>query len=77
MNSEDLCRTGSRRAHCQKSIIRVLISCTDQWLNSEKLRLQKRQYNDRGDSLLLSILIYSNEHYLNENICNDALLSKK
>lgn len=26
MNSEDLCRAGSRRAPCQKSIIRALIS---------------------------------------------------
>lgn len=51
-NSEDLCRAGSRRAHCQKSITRALISCTDQrWPNSEKLSLQERQYNANGDCL--------------------------
>jgi hypothetical protein len=78
MNSEDLCRTGSRRAHCQKSIIRALISCTDQgWLNSEKLRLQERKYNEKGDSLSICTWIYSNEHYLNEDISNGELLVTK
>lgn len=78
MNSEDLCRAGSRRAHCQKSIIRALISRTDQrWLNSEKLRIQERQYNEKGDSLLICTWIHLNEHYLNENISNGEPLSTK
>lgn len=78
MNSEDLCRAGSRRAHCQKSIIRALISCTDQrWLNSEMLRFQESQYNKKGDSLSICTGIYSNEHYLNENISNGEPLSTK
>lgn len=67
MNSEDLCRAGSRRAHCQKSIIRALISCTDQWRPyTEKIRQQQRQYNRKENSLWISTWIYSNEHYLNE-----------
>lgn len=78
MNSEDLCRAGSRRAHCQKSIIRALISCIDQWRpNSEKLWLQKKQYNAKGDSLSTCTWIYSNKYDLNEKSSNGELLSAK
>lgn len=78
MNSEDLCRAGSRRAHCQKSIIRALISCIDQWRpNSEKLWLQKKQYNAKGDSLSTCTWIYSNKYDLNEKSSNGELLLVK
>lgn len=78
MNSEDLCRAGSRRAHCQKSIIKALISCIDQRRpNSEKLWLQKKRYNAKGDSLSTCTWIYSNKHDLNEKSSNGELLSTK
>lgn len=78
MNSEDLCRAGSRRAHRQKSIIRALISWTDQRQpNSVKFGLQERQYNAKGDSLSICTWIYSNELDLNENTSNGELLSTK
>lgn len=77
-NSEDLCRAGSRRTFCQKSIIRALISCTAQWWpNSELLALQERQYNAKDDPLSICIWIYSHECDLNENSSNGELLSTK